>query len=67
MLTLLSILSHLSGFVHSSPAYRFLFISRYGKYTWGSRCHIGVCVGGGADRLIDVTRLRVLKGLSKEP
>ena len=31
--TLESILSHLSGLVQSSPAYRFLFMSRYGWYT----------------------------------
>lgn len=46
---LVSILSHLSGLVHSRPAYRFLLISRYGLYTCdgqAGRCQAGRVVTG---------------------
>lgn len=46
--TLESILSYLSGRVYSSPAYRFLLISRYGQYT----CAAGEGLGSINERLI---------------
>lgn len=37
-----SILSYLSGFVQYKPAYRFLLMRRYGKYTFSNSSLIGL-------------------------
>ena len=37
-----SSLSQWSGFVQNSPAYRFLFISRYGQYTFSNSSRTGL-------------------------